>query len=142
MYYFLEDYNNSLLYVQQALEFDKDPNNKIYAYDWLSRIAYKTKNYATAINFYEETINCIIKNPDYQKGEIHPRPKIYQLVGFLNDNKRILNKAELDLVNTTIWLGIFIASIFGFISNWKVLGCLWTFLIVLIIGIICKFTKT
>lgn len=144
MYYFLGNYKNALIYVQNALDIETQTSNKkIYAYDWLSRIAYKEKNYGVAIHFYEEIIKCLVeKNIEESKsGIIHPIPKLHEMVKYLNENKQIVNKAELDLVNKTIWLGIITAFIFGIIENWSKLGFIGLFALIFIVGIICKYSK-
>lgn len=118
MYYFLKNYELSLSFLQKALEFtNHEPENKIYAYDWLSRIAYKTKNHVVAINFYEEVIKCIVDYPDNQQGVIHPKPKIYDMMKYLNKNREIVRKKEMKALWNTVLVSIFITIAFGIIDN-------------------------
>lgn len=125
--YSVENYSDSLIYVQKALEFEStDRKKRVYAYDWLSRIAYKTKNYSVAATFYEKIITSLIDNPDSkQTGIIHPRPKLHEMVEYLHKNRKILNTIELNRVMISIWSGIIVASVFGVLeSGDKLLYCL------------------
>lgn len=108
MYYFLKDYETALAFVQKALEFaEREPENRIYAYDWLSRIAYITKNHTVAISFYEEVIKCLVEFPDNQQDVIHPKPKLYDMMKYLNDNKRIVHNQEM----RTLWYTVIVLSL-------------------------------
>nr|DAJ74718.1 MAG TPA: Tetratricopeptide repeat [Caudoviricetes sp.] len=118
MYYFLKDYKLSLDFVQKALEFaNNEPENKIYAYDWLSRIAYKTKHHSIAINFYEEVIKCLVAYPNNQQDVIHPKPKLYNMMTHLNNNKRIVRNQEMRAVWYTVIVSIIFTITFGIIDN-------------------------
>ncbi len=118
MYYFLKEYEISLSFVQKALEFaQKEPQNKIYAYDWLSRIAYKTKHHSVAIHFYEEIIKCLVEYPDNQQDVIHPKPKMHDMLKYLNKNKKIVRNQEIRGVWYTVIVSIIFTIFFGIISN-------------------------
>ncbi len=119
MYYFLKEYEISLSFVQKALEFaQKEPQNKIYAYDWLSRIAYKTKHNSVAIHFYEEIIKCLVEYPDNQQDVIHPKPKMSDMLKYLNKNKQIVRNQEIRVIWYTVIVSIIFTIVFGIISNW------------------------
>ena len=119
MYYFLKDYDKALNFVQRALELTvNEPQNKVYAYDWLSRIAYKKKNHSLAIGFYEDVIRCLVEYPDSKQGMIiHPKPQLYMMIKFLNDNKRIVKNKELRGVWYTVIAGLVVTVFFGVIDN-------------------------
>lgn len=119
MYYFLKDYEISLAFMQKALEFtNNEPENKVYAYDWLSRIAYRNKNHSVAINFYEEVIKYLVEFPDNQQNVIHPKPKLYDMIKYLNDNKKIVRNQEMRALWYTVLVSIFFTIVFGVIDNW------------------------
>ena len=118
MYYFLKEYEIALSFVQKALECAQaEPQNKIYAYDWLSRIAYKTKHHSVAIHFYEEIIKCLVEYPDNQQDVIHPKPKMYDMLKYLNKNKKIVRNQEIRVVWYTVIVSIIFTIFFGIISN-------------------------
>ena len=119
MHYFLKDYDKALNFVQKALEFTvNEPQNKVYAYDWLSRIAYKKKNHSIAIGFYEEVIRCLVEYPDSKQGMIiHPKPQLYLMTKFLNENKKILKNQELRGVWYTVIASLIVTIAFGVLDN-------------------------
>ena len=110
--YFLGDYNSALNYIQNAVDYsiaNKDSSIKIiFAYDWLSRIAYKEKRYAVAANFYEKIIDNIISNNESisENGIIHQKPKLSDMVRYLNETKDLVSKGETRNIEKTIWAGI------------------------------------
>lgn len=110
MYYFNEDYDNANLYAQKALimlqeeqqkqkELDSKiiPDFSVFIYDWLSRIAYKTKNHVTATEFYQNAIKCLVEDSsDFDLGEnsFLPKPELNDMVKYLQENREILKKSE------------------------------------------------
>ncbi len=112
MYYFLEDYPKSLLFVQKAIELVKEqPEAKVHAYDWLSRIAFKTKHYEVAAEYYNQIIREIIECSEYTQGAIHPKPNLYNMLEYLTQNKEKLRKHDVHYINKSIWGGIIAAII-------------------------------
>lgn len=112
--YFKQEYEMALVYVQKALELAiNDEEKRIFAYDWISRISYKTKQYSMASLFYEKIIDELINYPDQQQEEIHQRPKLHKMVKFLNETKAYLAQEESSKLSKSIWAGVFITSIFG-----------------------------
>lgn len=110
--YFLGDYDSALNYVQNAIELNIMNKNSspqmIFAYDWLSRIAYKEKRYTVAANFYEKIIDKIISDSDsiLANGIIHQKPKLSDMVRYLNETKDLVAKGEIHYINKTIWEAI------------------------------------
>lgn len=109
--YFLGDYQSSLNYVQNAIELcntRETKHKKIFAYDWLSRIAYKEKKYAVAVSFYEKIIDNIISNSNSisENGIIHQKPKLNDMVKYLNEVKDLVSQSEVHYFNKSIWGGI------------------------------------
>lgn len=109
--YFLGDYHCSLNYVQNAIELcntKETKHKKIFAYDWLSRIAYKEKKYSVAVSFYEKIIDNIISNSNSisENGIIHQKPKLNDMVKYLNEVKDLVAKREVHYFNKSIWGGI------------------------------------
>lgn len=118
MYYFLGEYSKALLYLQLALDSEENESNRVHAYDWLSRVAFKTKNHSAAVTFYEKTISTLIEHPNCKQTEvIHPRPKLHKMVEYLNTNKKILNTEELKWVTRSIYWGIGVTAFFGVIES-------------------------
>ena len=118
--YFMQEYDNALIYVQKALEFaSKDEEKRIYAYDWMSRISYKNKQYSTASLFYEKIIDELVNYPDQQQEEIHSRPKLYKMVQFLNETKTYLAQEETSKLSKSIWAGIVVTSLFELINCYR-----------------------
>lgn len=119
MYYFLRDYDKALNFVQKALEFTVEhPENKVFAYDWLSRIAYKKKNHSLAVGFYEDLVRCLVEYPDGRQGMIiHPKPQLYMMIKYLNDNKRIVKNKELRGVWYTVIVSLIVTVFFGLVDN-------------------------
>lgn len=112
MYYFLEDYPKSLLFVQKAIEWAKEqPEVKVHAYDWLSRIAFKTEHYEVAAEYYNQIIKEIIECSEYTQGAIHPKPNLYNMLEYLTQNKEKLIKHDVHYINKSIWGGIIAAII-------------------------------
>ena len=137
MYYFLEDYPKSLLFVQKAIELVKDqPEAKIHAYDWLSRIAFKTKHHEVAAEYYNQIIREIIECAEYTQGAIHPKPNLYKMLEYLTQNKEKIRKHDVHYINKSIWGGIIAAIIlesFEIYSNGIHNA---TFLVVMVIAVV------
>lgn len=118
--YFMQEYDDALIYVQKALELTaKDEEKRIFAYDWMSRIAYVSKQYSTASVFYEKIIDELVNYPDQQQEEIHQRPKLYKMVRFLNETKTYLAQEETSKLSKSIWAGISITTFFELINCYK-----------------------
>ncbi len=118
MYYFLGEHSKALLYLQLALDSEKNESNRVHAYDWLSRVAFKTKNHSAAVTFYEKIISTLIEHPNCKQTEIiHPRPKLHKMVEYLNTNKKILNNEELKWVIRSIFWGIGVSAFFGIVES-------------------------
>lgn len=112
MYYFMGRYEESLLYVQKSLTLSENkPEKNIYAYDWLSRIAFKTKHHSVAVGYYKEIIKSLIENPDSKQEVIHPKPDLYKMLDFLTQNEEKVTKNEVHYINKSIWGGIIAALI-------------------------------
>ncbi|CDE44631.1 unknown [Clostridium sp. CAG:768] len=139
MYYFCEEYSTSLIFVQKALELAKDqPNARIHAYDWLSRIAFKTKHYEVAAEYYHQIISELINCSDYTPEVIHPKPNLYKMLEYLTQNKEQIRKHDVHYINKSIWGGIIAAVIlesFEIYSNGQE-GILFLTLMVMIVFIV------
>lgn len=110
MYYFLGKYSRALIFVQKAIEIAKDqPNARIHAYDWLSRIAFKTKHHEVAAEYYIQIIKEIIECSDYTQDAIHPKPNLYKMFEYLTQNKEKIRKHDVHYINKSIWGGIIAA---------------------------------
>ncbi len=113
MYYFLGKYDESISFLQKAIELpsvNKD-KNEIYAFDWLSRIAFKTKRYEIATDYYKKIIDALIKTPIKNEQTIHPRPELHKMFEFLNKNKEKTLKHDIHYINKSIWGGIIAGTI-------------------------------
>ena len=97
IYYFLGNYDKSISYLQTAIE----------AFDWLSRIAFKSKKYQIAVEYYQKIIDALIKLPLENNSTIHPRPELYKMFKYLNQNKEATLKHDIHYINKSIWGGIF-----------------------------------
>ena len=109
MFYFLGEYPKALLFVQKAIELANKQNDlsaKIHAYDWLSRIAYKTKYHEVAAEYYNKIIEQIIECSDYEQGAIHPKPDLYKMLKYLTQNKEEIKKHDVHYIKKYIWGGI------------------------------------
>lgn len=112
MYYFCGKYSRALIFVQKAIEIAKDqPNARVHAYDWLSRIAFKTKHHEVAAEYYNQIIKEIIECSDYTQDTIHPKPNLYKMLEYLTENKRKIRKHDVHYINKSIWGGIIAAII-------------------------------
>lgn len=112
MYYFRGKYSRALIFVQKAIEISKDqPNARIHAYDWLSRIAFKTKHHEVAAEYYNQIIKEIIECSDYTHEAIHPKPNLYKMLEYLTENKERIRKHDVHYINKSIWGGIIAAII-------------------------------
>lgn len=110
MYYFCEEYASSLIFVQKALELAKDqPNARIHVYDWLSRIAFKTKHHEVAAEYYNQIIDELINCSDYTQEAIHPKSNLYKMLEYLTQNKEQIRKHDVHYINKSIWGGIIAA---------------------------------
>lgn len=109
IYYFLGNYDKSISYLQTAIELPTDNKEKyeIYAFDWLSRIAFKSKKYQIAVEYYQKIIDALIKLPLENNSTIHPRPELYKMFKYLNQNKEATLKHDIHYINKSIWGGIF-----------------------------------
>lgn len=149
LYFFIEENQKALNYVQKALELNKDMNdsqnnnrNLIFAYDWLSRIAYKEKNYLAASQFYEKLIELLLKYSDnnFEDGIKHHIPKLSDMAKYLNETKHKVTKSEIHYINKTIWGGILAgivlesAEIIASTGNISVTHILTIMLTILFIG--------
>lgn len=112
MYYFLEEYPRALLFIQKAIELVNDqPEAKVHAYDWLSRIAFKTKHYEVASEYYNQIIKEIVECSEYTQDAIHPKPNLYKMLEYLTQNKEKIRKHDVHYINKSIWGGIIAAII-------------------------------
>ena len=112
MYYFRGKYSRALIFVQKAIEIAKEqPNARIHAYDWLSRIAFKTKHHEVAAEYYNQIIKEIIDCSDYTQDAIHPKPNLYKMLEYLTENKEKIRKHDVHYINKSIWGGIIAAII-------------------------------
>ena len=112
MYYFRGKYSRALIFVQKAIEIAKDqPNARVHAYDWLSRIAFKTKHHEVAAEYYNQIIKEIIECSDYTQDAIHPKPNLYKMLEYLTENKEKIRKHDVHYINKSIWGGIIAAII-------------------------------
>ena len=147
LYYFNQEIDVALNYVNIAIStLNEDNQNRIskeiYAYDWISRISYKQKNYATASIFYEKIIESLIKDENeifIDHEGIHPKPELHRMLTYLNETKQHLADAETSNLNKSIWAGIFITTIFGLIqchydSRIPDINCLYIFIFVFFTG--------
>lgn len=123
LHYFLGEHQKALNFINIAINVLKQDDLKnlkeIYAYDWISRIAYKQKQYSTASVFYEKIIDSLVKEQgrnfiDHEA--IHPKPELYKMLKFLNETKQLIANQETSKLNKSIWSGIIITSIFGVIQ--------------------------
>lgn len=142
MYYFLGKYSKALIFVQKAIEIAKDqPNARIHAYDWLSRIAFKTKHYEVAAEYYNQIIKEIIECSDYTQDAIHPKPNLYKMLEYLTQNKENIRKHDVHYINKSIWGGIIAAIVlecFEIYSN-GIHNVLFLILMVVIVALISVF---
>ena len=123
LHYYIEEYDKALNFLNLALKYsnkkqnensnstnDENSNstNEIYAYDWISRIAYKRKQYNTATIFYEKIIDALIKdnNDGVDIETIHPKPDLHDMVKYLNETKNLIVQRDIHYINKTIWGGI------------------------------------
>lgn len=112
MYYFRGKYSRALIFMQKAIEIAKEqPNARIHAYDWLSRIAFKTKHHEVAAEYYNQIIKEIIECSDYTQDAIHPKPNLYKMLEYLTENKEKIRKHDVHYINKSIWGGIIAAII-------------------------------
>lgn len=100
LYYYLGEYKNATLYVQQAIAKAKDENGNTcsifaaIAYHYLARIAYKTGNNSTAINFYDKVIEFLMDHTAEDKdSDVHPRPVASDMVKYVQDNRTFIENA-------------------------------------------------
>lgn len=127
--YFLGNSAQALNYLSIALKFLNTDNNaeckdkQIYAYDWISRIAYKEKQYSTAAIFYEKIIDCLIQNKGsfIEHETIHPKPELSKMLKFLNETKRKVIDADIHYTNKSIWVGLIVGALFGSCQLFQVL---------------------
>ena len=126
LYYFLGEFSTALNYINIAISFIQGGidicHKEISAYDWISRIAYKQKQYSTASIFYEKIIDKLVEDAGNNLSnheEIHPKPELYKMLNFLNETKQFIADRETSNLNKSIWAGIFITSIFGLIDCFK-----------------------
>ena len=147
LYYFIGNEKKALNFIESALMLNND-KNKIYAYDWLSRITYHQKKYRLAQNFYKKIISILVESKDVQINNfssIHPRPILFDMLKYLNETEELLAKQETIGLNKSIWAGIFITSIFGLIDlyskHWSIqkLGVL--FLIIVLLALMIMYFK-
>lgn len=119
LYYFLGKHKKALNYINISINMlTNDEKNKkvIFAYDWISRIAYKQKQYAIAAVFYEKIIDALIKDENkifINHETIHPKPELYKMLNFLNETRQLIANKETSKLNKSIWSGIILTSIFG-----------------------------
>ena len=120
LHYFLGAFSQALNYIHIAISTIHDnKEQEIYAYDWISRIAYKQKQYSTASIFYEKIIKSLVQNTNpviINHEEIHPKPELYKMLKFLNETQQFIADEENSKLHKSIWAGIFITSIFGIIQ--------------------------
>lgn len=125
LHYFIGEYQQAFTFVNLALDTlsESEKNKKeIYAYDWISRISYKLKQYATASIFYEKIIDSLIKSSEnaiIEQETIHPKPELYKMLKFLNETKQYIASEETSKLSKSIWAGIIITTIFGLIECFK-----------------------
>ena len=124
--YFIRKTEIAINYIELALEKINDeaisnPDYKIYAYDWLSRITYSSKQYATANKFYSKLISLIIEdkqnvNDKNYKNIIYPKPILADIVKFLNETSNLLAQKEASYVFQSIYIGIFATAVIEIMS--------------------------
>lgn len=136
LYYFIGDYDSSLNYLDLALkqnEKEKSELLEIYAYDWLSRIAYKQKRYSIAVGFYEKLIQLLtVYSSNEEFNIINPLPRIHNILQYLNETKELVAKQDISYINKTIWAGIVITALFGLIEFYRAgMSLFYIFLILL-----------
>ena len=109
---------------QNSFPDDCKQDYAVFIYDWLSRIAYKTKNHVTAVDFYQKIIDCLIKNPNDLKENksIHLKPKLHEMVQHLQDNRDILNKREQKRIVVPLVVSIIAAIILDGFQIYSSLG--------------------
>lgn len=143
LYYFLGDYSISTFYIQEALKNININENIKYALasHYLARIAYKQHNHQTAIKFYDNTIEYLIKSEENEKAEknwfvkiidvfnhsrisikttIHPIPKIRDIIQYSQENKDILDKTTFSRTYLPLIITLIITiiiSIFDIYTN-------------------------
>lgn len=129
LYYFLGEFSTALNYINIAISYLQNGidtcHKEISAYDWISRIAYKQKQYSTASIFYEKIIDKLVEDTSNNlcnHEEIHPKPELYKMLNFLNETKQFIADRETSNLNKSIWAGIFITTIFGLIDCYKNIG--------------------
>ncbi len=94
VYYCLGDYKNSTFYIQRALSQHEKKNKSelAMAYHYLGRIAYKTSNNLTAIDFYNKAIeNLMSVNKSDNNFRIEYLPSISNMIQYTQENR---NKIE------------------------------------------------
>ena len=66
------------------------------------------KKYAVAVSFYEKIIDNIISNSNsiLENGIIHQKPKLNDMVKYLNEVKDLVSQSEVHYFNKSIWGGI------------------------------------
>lgn len=143
LYYFIGDYDNSLNYLDLALkqnEKEKSELLEIYAYDWLSRIAYKQKRYSIAVGFYEKLIQLLtVYSSNEEFNIINPLPHIHNILQYLNETKELVAKQDISYINKTIWAGIVITALFGLIDFYRSGMSLFFVLFILLVTFILVF---
>ena len=143
LYYFIGDYDNSLNYLDLALkqnEKEKSELLEIYAYDWLSRIAYKQKRYSIAVGFYEKLIQLLtVYSSNEEFNIINPLPHIHNILQYLNETKELVAKQDISYINKTIWAGIVITALFGLIDFYRSGMSLFLVLFILLVTFILVF---
>ena len=90
LYYCLGEYKNSAFYIQKALTYHKEDNKPelAMAYHYLARIAYKTSNHLTAIDFYNKTIeNLMCVNANDEEYKIEYLPSIADMIKYTQENR-------------------------------------------------------
>lgn len=114
MYYFLGKYDRSISYLQMAISFSVENKcqKEIYAFDWLSRIAYKTKRHEIAVDYYKKIIDSLITVSIKNEKTIHPYPELHKMFKYLNQNKEATLKHDVHYINKSIWGGIFAGILF------------------------------
>ncbi len=147
LYYFIGDEKKALNFIENALMLNND-NNKIYAYDWLSRITYHQKQYRLAQNFYKKIISILVESKNAQINNfssIHPRPILSEMLTYLNETEELLVKQETSGLNKSIWAGIIITSIFGLIDlyskHWSILNLIFLLLIIFLLALMILHLK-
>lgn len=156
--YFIREPQYALNYIELALDkIGQEQNSpyKIHAYDWLSRITYSSKQYATANKFYKQLISLLIEdkenveNINLNNKIIYPKPILADMVKYLNETNNLVAKEEASYVYQSIYIGILAAAIMetaeiysGNSDKWNIIIFMWFILIIMfIVNIIRNYIK-